>query len=57
MPTFEQIRSLVKKAGKHTLKEIERVTIEKLVNKILRKFTYDIIVMMPAILIVMLEWR
>jgi hypothetical protein len=57
MPSFEQIRSLVKKAGKHTLREIERATIEKLTNKILRQFTYDIVVMMPAVLLVMLEWR
>lgn len=36
MPSLYEIRDIVKKAGKNTLREIEKATIEKLSNKILR---------------------
>ena len=36
MPSLYEIRDIVKKSGKHTLREIEKATIEKLSNKILR---------------------
>lgn len=57
MPQLDEIRAIVKKSGRHTLREIEKATIEKLTNKILRQFTFDIVAMLPAILIIMLETR
>lgn len=36
MPSLDEMRTIVKKSGRHTLREIEKATIEKLSNKILR---------------------
>jgi hypothetical protein len=36
MPTLEEMRLIVKKSGRHTLREIEKATIEKLSNKIMK---------------------
>lgn len=44
-------------SGNKTLKEIERVTIEKLSNKILRQFTTDLVLMFPCALLIALESR
>ena len=57
MPSLYEVRDIVKKAGKNTLREIEKATIEKLSNKILRQFASDFILMLPAVLIIMLETR
>jgi ABC-type multidrug transport system fused ATPase/permease subunit len=48
---------MVKRAGRNTLKEVERATIEKLSNKIFRQFTFDMFLMIVPILVVALEWR
>ena len=56
MPSLEEMRTLVKKSGRHTLREIEKATIEKLANKILRQFGVDIVLLIPAILLLMLEY-
>jgi len=57
MPSLYEIREIVKKSGKNTLREIEQATIEKLANKILRQFSFDLVSMLPAVLIIMLETR
>jgi len=44
-------------SGNKSLKEIERVTIEKLSNKILRQFTSDLVLMLPCALLILLESR
>jgi hypothetical protein len=57
MPSLYEVRDIVKKSGKNTLREIEQATIEKLSNKILRQFSSDLVSMLPAVLIIMLETR
>jgi len=57
MPSLYEVREIVKKAGKNTLREIEQATTEKLANKILRQFSSDLVSLLPAVLIIMLETR
>ncbi len=51
------MKAIVRKSGKRTLKEIEKATKEKLSNKILKSFFTELIYMLPAILLIMLEMR
>jgi hypothetical protein len=51
------MKAIVKKSGKYTLREIEMAVIEKLSNKIMRQFTFDLTLMLLPILLIMLEWR
>jgi hypothetical protein len=47
----------VRNAGKKTLREVRQVTNEKLSAKILRQFSFDLAMLLPAILIIALEYR
>lgn len=48
---------MVKRAGRNTLREVEKATIEKLSNKIFRQFTLEMFMMIVPILVICLEWR
>jgi hypothetical protein len=56
-PSIQEFKNIVMSSGNKSLKEIERVTIEKLSNKILRQFTSDLVLMLPCALLILLESR
>jgi hypothetical protein len=47
----------VRNAGKKTLKEVRQATNEKLSTKIFRQFSFDLAILLPAMLIISLEYR
>jgi len=57
IPSFDDVVQIVRNAGKKTLKEVRQVTNEKLSTKILRQFGFDLAMLLPAILIIALEYR